>query len=125
MTELATYEPAPAAIPIRMPRTRSQKITDIQLFVCAIWSVTHAEMLSPSRFAHVVRPRHVAIYLAERMVTDSVSIIGRRFNRDHSSIIHALRKMAAVLAADAALASELKGMQARIEGTWQNHGATQ
>ena len=126
MTALTPQEAAWVATAIPLPPTPGRKITDIQLFVCAIWCVTHREMLSPSRLAHIVRPRHIAIYLAERTVTKSTTTIGRRFGgRDHSSIGHALRKMEALIASDSAFAAEIKGLQTKLEATWHDKGATQ
>jgi chromosomal replication initiator protein len=126
MTDLTPQESAWVATAIPVPPTPGRRITDIQLFICAIWRVTHDEMLSPSRFAYIVRPRHIAIYLTARMVTKSSTTIGRRFGgRDHSSIIHALRKMRKLIADDPAFAAEVAGLQSRIERTWHDHGATQ
>ena len=124
--ELTPQEAAWIATAIKLPVTPGRKIDEIQLLVCAIWSVTHDQMLSPSRLAHIVRPRHIAIYLTSKMVTESTSVIGRRFGgRDHSSIGHAIRKMTALAATDPAFAAEINALQARIENTWHDKGATQ
>jgi chromosomal replication initiator protein len=62
-----------------------------------------------------VRPRHIAMYLAKTMTTRSLPDIGRRFGgRDHSTVIHAVSKIAAALAGDAALADDVEAIRRRL-----------
>jgi hypothetical protein len=54
------------------------------------WMVTQDEMMSPRRQERIVRARQVAMYLADKLIeTWSLPRIGRHFNKDHSTVIHA------------------------------------
>ena len=51
-------------------------------------------MLSPRRSRSLARPRQIAMYLAKKYTTKSLPDIGRKFsNRDHTTVIHAVRKI--------------------------------
>lgn len=66
----------------------------IQKTVCDEYGVGILDVLSPRRAAHIVRPRQIAMYLAKTLTPHSYPEIGRRFgNRDHTTIIHAVRKI--------------------------------
>jgi chromosomal replication initiation ATPase DnaA len=87
-------------------------VQDIQQ-VCAFhYGVSRADILSPGRMADLVRPRQVAMYLTRKHTDKSWHDMGRRFGgRDHTTGIHAVRKIAALIEKDAVLAAEI----ARIE----------
>jgi hypothetical protein len=54
------------------------------------WMVTQDEMMSPRRQERIVRARQVAMYLAINLIDDwSLPRIGRRFHKDHSTVMHA------------------------------------
>jgi hypothetical protein len=58
------------------------------------WMVTHDEMMSPRRQERIVRARQVAMYLTDKLIkTWSLPRIGRHFNKDHSTVIHARDKI--------------------------------
>ena len=43
---------------------------------------------------HLARPRQIAMYLAKQYTTNSLPDIGRKFsNRDHTTVIHAVKKI--------------------------------
>lgn len=88
----------------------------IQRIVAARYGVTTRDLVCASRLAVVTRPRMIAIYLSRTMTGKSFPELGRRFCRDHSSIRHAMRVMAARVAADAEFASEVEGLRAQIGG---------
>ena len=65
--------------------------------------------LSSRRTANVVRPRQVAMYLAKLLTLRSLPEIGRRFGgRDHTTVLHAVRKIEGLSNADNTLAQELE-----------------
>jgi chromosomal replication initiator protein len=73
-------------------------VDDIQKAVATHFGVTTADICSKRRTQTVVRPRHVAMYLAKTMTTRSLPDIGRRFGgRDHSTVIHAVNKVTAMI----------------------------
>ena len=90
---------------------------DIQKAVAAYFSITTDDLVSKSRTKTLVRPRHVAMYLAKTMTTRSFPDIGRRFGgRDHSTVIHAVSKISAALPSDAALADDVEAIRRRLRG---------
>jgi hypothetical protein len=93
-------------------KRHSPRIEDIQDAVCAVYRVETKEMLSKRRSAHLVRPRHVAMYLAKEMTGLSLPGIGRKFAfRDHTTVLHAVRKITGERAND----PELDAMISRVE----------
>jgi chromosomal replication initiator protein len=83
-------------------------IEAIQRIVGRHFSIARADMLSARRTAHVVRPRQIAMYLAKAMTLRSLPEIGRRFGgRDHTTVLHAVRKIEAMTQNDAAFADQI------------------
>lgn len=65
---------------------------------CEIFDVTRIDMKCSRRTEKIVRPRQVAMYLCRQMTLCSLPTIGRMFgNRDHTTVIHAFRKIEAML----------------------------
>jgi chromosomal replication initiator protein len=64
----------------------------------------------------VVRPRQIGMYLAKKLTSRSLPEIGRRFgNRDHSTVLHAVRKVEELMQADEKLAREVTLLSRLIE----------
>ncbi len=84
----------------------------VQDVVATSFGLTRADLLGPSRLAHIVRPRQIAMYLAREVVGQSLPEIGRRFGgRDHTTVLHAVRKIARLAVEDemlGALVDELR-----------------
>jgi chromosomal replication initiator protein len=94
---------------VRNPDIRRVKIEDIQKIVAKHYNVSRADILSARRTANVVRPRQVAMYLAKLLTLRSLPEIGRRFgNRDHTTVLHAVRKIDGLLPKDTGLAGEVE-----------------
>ena len=69
-------------------------IDSIQTIVCKFYKISKNEMLSPRRSRYLVRPRQTAIYLSKMLTSKSLPEIGRAFsNRDHTTVIHAVKKI--------------------------------
>ena len=69
-------------------------VENIQNLVAAHFNLNLQEMLSPRRSRSLARPRQIAMYLAKQHTTNSLPDIGRKFsNRDHTTVIHAVRKI--------------------------------
>lgn len=70
------------------------------------------QIRSAKRHAELVRPRHMAMYLAKQLTTLSLGEIGRFFgNRDHSTVLHATRKLAERLKLDEELRAEVQALR--------------
>ncbi|EFO34372.1 chromosomal replication initiator protein DnaA [Roseibium sp. TrichSKD4] len=93
---------------VKPTEVRSVRIEDIQHVVCKHYSVTKNDLLSSCRAHTIVKPRQIAMYLAKVMTGRSLPEIGRRFgNRDHTTVLHAVRKIDKMVKSDAGLAAEI------------------
>ncbi|MBO6756414.1 MAG: chromosomal replication initiator protein DnaA [Roseibium sp.] len=102
---------------IRSSEPRRVKIEDIQRVVSKHYNVSKADLLSARRTRTIVRPRQIAMYLAKVMTPRSLPEIGRRFgNRDHTTVLHAVRKIEELVQADPALAQEIELLKRMIDG---------
>src|SRR3954467_6874338 len=94
---------------IRPQEPKRVKIEDIQRIVARQYNVSRADLLSSRRTANVVRPRQIAMYLAKTLTLRSLPEIGRRFGgRDHTTVLHAVRKIENLVGNDNALAEEIE-----------------
>jgi chromosomal replication initiator protein len=94
---------------IRPMEPKRVKIEDIQRAVARHYNVSRADMLSSRRTANVVRPRQIAMYLAKTLTLRSLPEIGRRFGgRDHTTVLHAVRKIETLADGDKALSEEIE-----------------
>jgi chromosomal replication initiator protein len=85
------------------------RIEDIQRIVARHYNVSKTELLSNRRTRTIVKPRQIAMYLAKVMTPRSLPEIGRRFGgRDHTTVLHAVRKIEDLSTGDNTLAQELE-----------------
>jgi chromosomal replication initiation ATPase DnaA len=70
-------------------------IARIQRVVAKDFGVKVKDLLSDRRTADVVAPRHIAMFLAKELTPHTFYEIGRRFRRDHTVVLHAVRKITA------------------------------
>jgi chromosomal replication initiator protein len=84
------------------------KIEDILKVVGRHFNVARTDLLSPRRARTVVVPRQIGMYLAKKLTARSLPEIGRRFGgRDHSTVLHAVRKIEELVKTDDRLAREV------------------
>ncbi len=77
------------------------RIEDIQRIVARHYNVSKTELLSNRRTRTIVKPRQVAMYLSKVLTPRSLPEIGRRFGgRDHTTVLHAVRKIEDLSGAD-------------------------
>jgi chromosomal replication initiator protein len=94
---------------VRPQEPKRVKIEDIQRVVARQYNVSRADLLSSRRTANVVRPRQIAMYLAKTLTLRSLPEIGRRFGgRDHTTVLHAVRKIENLVGNDNSLAEEIE-----------------
>jgi chromosomal replication initiator protein len=91
---------------------RRVKIEDILRVVSRHFGVSKGDLLSQRRHRSVVWPRQIGMYLAKQMTARSLPEIGRRFgNRDHTTVIHAIRKIEGILSDNPKLRDELEELK--------------
>jgi chromosomal replication initiator protein len=101
---------------IRPQEPKRVKIEDIQRVVARQYNVSRSDLLSSRRTANVVRPRQVAMYLAKTLTLRSLPEIGRRFGgRDHTTVLHAVRKIENLVNTDSALAEEIELLKRQLQ----------
>jgi chromosomal replication initiator protein len=101
---------------IRPQEPKRIKIEDIQRVVARQYNVSRSDLLSSRRTANVVRPRQVAMYLAKTLTLRSLPEIGRRFGgRDHTTVLHAVRKIEALVNKDTALSEEVESLKRQLQ----------
>ncbi len=94
---------------VRTQEPKRVKIEDIQKLVATHFNVSRADILSSRRTANVVRPRQIAMYLSKALTLRSLPEIGRRFGgRDHTTVLHAVRKIDGLAAKDGTLSEEIE-----------------
>ena len=85
------------------------RIENIQRVVARQFNVARNDLLSNRRTQQIVRPRQIAMYLSKVMTPRSLPEIGRRFGgRDHTTVLHAVRKIEDLMSQDHKLAQEIE-----------------
>lgn len=93
---------------------RTTDIFDLIHIVAREWGVRVAGIMSGRRGGGIVLPRHIAMFLAWQHTNHSLAVIGRCFGgRDHSTILHAIRKIRRLLIEDSALAQRVELIERR------------
>ena len=94
---------------------RTPTVEAIKKLVCDRYNVRPAEMDSPRRARAVARPRQVAMYLAKQLTSLSLPDIGRKFGRDHSTVLYGVRKIEKLMEDDKALEEEVEALRRKLE----------
>ena len=95
---------------------RRIRIEDIQKVVARHYNVSKNDLLSARRTRTIVRPRQIAMYLAKTMTPRSFPEIGKRFGgRDHTTVLHAVRKIENMVTDDTTLAQEIELLKRLIQ----------
>ncbi|HYH22932.1 MAG TPA: chromosomal replication initiator protein DnaA [Azospirillum sp.] len=95
---------------------RRVTIDEIQKRVAEHFNIRVADMHSARRARAVARPRQVAMYLAKQLTARSLPEIGRKFGgRDHTTVMHAVRKVEELRASDPAFAEDVELLRRMLE----------
>lgn len=90
---------------------RRVSIEDVQRKVAERYNIRVSEMTSKRRERSVARPRQIAMYLAKNLTTKSLPDIGRAFDRDHTTVIHAVKTIEEMCLKDAAFKAEIDSLR--------------
>ncbi|VAW01057.1 Chromosomal replication initiator protein DnaA [hydrothermal vent metagenome] len=99
-------------------RASERKITieEIQRQVSDHYNIRLSDMIGPKRLRIYVRPRQVAMYLCKQMTSRSLPEIGRRFGRrDHTTVMHGVRKIEELKVQDGQIAEDLELLRRTLE----------
>jgi chromosomal replication initiator protein len=86
--------------------------------VAEFYDVSEKELIDHSRKKEIVKPRQIAMYLLREELKCSFPFIGEKLGKkDHTTAIHAYKKVAAALASNPDLEAELKTLREKIYAT--------
>lgn len=95
---------------------RRIRIEDIQKLTGRYFGVSRADLLSARRTAVIVKPRQLAMYLSKMLTLRSLPEIGRRFGgKDHTTVLHAVRKIEALIPRDADLSAAADTIKKQLQ----------
>lgn len=100
-------------------RANDRKVTidEIQRTVAEYYNLRLAEMLSQRRARVIARPRQVAMHLSKQLTSRSLPEIGRRFGgRDHTTVMHAVRKIEDLCKSDSQLDEDITRLTRMLAG---------
>jgi chromosomal replication initiator protein len=102
-----------------MLRSHDRRITidEIQRKVAEHYNIKLSDMHSARRARNVARPRQIAMYLAKQLTARSLPEIGRKFGgRDHTTVMHAVRKIEELMDGDASFAEDVEVVRRALTG---------
>ena len=96
---------------------RKLSIEEIQRKVAEHYNIRLSDMIGPKRLRTIARPRQVAMYLSKQLTSRSLPEIGRRFGgRDHTTIMHGVKKIEELSAIDSQLADDIQLLKRLLQG---------
>lgn len=99
-------------------RSNDQRLTveEIQRKVAEYFNIKMSDMVSNRRMQNIARPRQVAMYIAKQLTSKSLPEIGRKFGgRDHTTILHAVRKVQELCAEDFDFANDVEILKRSLQ----------
>ena len=101
---------------LRARETKRPKIEDIQRVTSQHFNVSRQDLVSARRTRVIVRPRQIAMYLSKTLTPRSLPEIGRRFgNRDHTTVLHAVRKVEEMISKDPQTAEDIETLKRLLD----------
>ena len=99
-------------------RASDRKVTieEIQRKVAEHYNIRLSDMIGPKRLRTIARPRQIAMYLAKQLTPRSLPEIGRRFGgRDHTTIMHGVRRIEELMATDSQMSDDLQMLRRLLQ----------
>ncbi len=97
------------------PRATPASVEDVVKAVCNHFNLRSSDVLGKDRHRSVAQARHVAIYLCRQRLKCSYPELGRHFgHRDHTSVMHAVKKVEALRVADPEMRSHLDAIERKL-----------
>ncbi|NSX53858.1 chromosomal replication initiator protein DnaA [Parasulfitobacter algicola] len=95
---------------------RKVSVEEIQRKVSEHYNIRLSDMIGPKRVRTFARPRQVAMYLCKQLTRRSLPEIGRRFGgRDHTTIMHGVRRIEELITTDSQIADDLELLRRALE----------
>ncbi len=106
---------APAPGRFDNPPGATPSVESIQEAVCSTLAVSRTDLLSPARTARVIQARQLSMYLTRELTSLSLAQIARAFQRDHSTVLHAVRSVSKRLDPGSDVSEMLNRMRSLIQ----------
>jgi chromosomal replication initiator protein len=101
---------------VRTVEPKRVRIEHIQKVVAKHFNISRQDIVSSRRNRSIVRPRQISMYLAKTLTDRSFPEIGRRFGgRDHTTVLHAVRKIDTLMREDRSFAEEVELLKRLVE----------
>ncbi|MBQ4471955.1 MAG: chromosomal replication initiator protein DnaA [Alphaproteobacteria bacterium] len=94
---------------------RPVKVPEIQQFVAAYYHISLNDLKSTRRDRAIARPRQIAMYLTKALTSLALPDIALCFNRDHTTIIHAVRTIEGLMQQDKKLSEQIADITAKLK----------
>ena len=103
-------------------QNRQIGVENIQKTVADFYKIKVADMYSKKRPASIARPRQIAMYLAKELTQKSLPEIGELFGgRDHTTVLHAVRKIGGERSKNTELNQQLHVLEQTLKGCTTDH----
>ena len=90
-------------------------IEDIQKLVASHFDLRVSDLTGSKRPRNIAIPRMMAMYLARKMTTKSLPEIGAAFDRNHATVVHAVKSMGKKRSTDESVKRTLSMFERRLE----------
>ena len=111
-----TLEDVSAAVRRQLGDLKPPSIDTVKRATMTVFEITKTDLESARRSRSVAYPRQIAMYLCRKLTTRSLPQIGRFFgNRDHTTVLYAVRKLEDLVKADATLRKDIERVERVIE----------
>ncbi len=114
-----TLDEAETILRPHLAKSGDKRITvdEIQKATSEHFGLKQSDLLCERRTRAIARPRQMAMYLAKTLTTRSYPDIGRRFGgRDHTTVLHAVRRIEQLKTEDAAIALDIEAITRKLKG---------
>lgn len=102
-----------------LPKMEGPKasVRDVQIAVCREFDVLFSDMIGHVRTAKLALPRQIAFFISKKITGRSLPELGRRFGgRDHTTVLHSVRKIERLIASDEAFKSRVLAIVVSLGG---------
>ena len=91
-------------------------LKEIQYAVCGHYQVSLTDLKSTRRERRIARPRQLAMYLAKVLTPTSLPDIGHAFERDHTTVMHAVKTIEDLIIRDKQVSADVDLLTRRLKG---------
>lgn len=106
------HQAIPMNIQIKFMPNSSDRIMDA---VCKVFDITKSELLGKNRQQHIALARQVAMYLCKNELDLSFPAVGKIFGRDHTTVLHACRRLHDDMAIKSKISSKVEAVKSMLQ----------